>query len=149
MGFDFVPRLPCQTVQMPAKTANGRSSFSEDQVGVLRGLVSAYSQNDVNGTTHRFSGFSQARQCGLFTLRMLVIGAPPKAGGPGMPHRAKASSRTPSGALRAIGARKSGKIPGIDGRFPVRSRIARTSAMIAACPLVKEYTLHINQPTLR
>jgi hypothetical protein len=40
--------------------------------------------------------------------------------------------------LRAIGARKSGKTPGIGRRFPVRSRIARTSAMIAACPLVRE-----------
>ena len=52
----------------------------------------------------RFSGLSQRRQCGLFTFRMLVIGAPPKAGGPGMPQRAIASSRTPSGALRTIGA---------------------------------------------
>src|SRR3984893_5253847 len=138
-----------QQNQIPAKTASGRSSSSANQVGVLRGLVSAYSQKDVKGTTQRCSGLSQARQCGLLTLRMLVIGAPPKAGGPGMPHRAIASSRTPSGALRAIGAGKSGKIPGIGGRFPVRSRIARTSAMIAAWPLVKEYTLHINQPTLR
>jgi hypothetical protein len=30
-----------------------------------------------------------------------------------------------SGAVRAIGARKSGNIPGIGGRLPVRSRIAR------------------------
>jgi hypothetical protein len=104
----------------------------------LSRLGIAYSQNDVNGTPQRFSGFSQARQCGLLTLRMLVIGAPPKAGGPGMPHRAIASSRTPSGALLAIGARESGKTPGIGGRFSVRSRIARTRAMIAACPLVRE-----------
>src|ERR1700693_5500698 len=50
----------------------------------------------------RLSGLSQARQCGLFTLRMLVMGAPPKAGGPGIPHRAIASSRTPSAAWRAV-----------------------------------------------
>jgi hypothetical protein len=37
-------------------------------------------------------------------LRMLVIGAPPNCGGPGMPQRASMSSRTPSGALRTIGA---------------------------------------------
>src|SRR5580704_18443819 len=102
---------------MPAKTASGRSSPSANHVGVFRGLVSAYSQNDVKGATHRFSGFSQARQCGLFTLRILVMGAPPEAGGPGMPHRAMASSRTPSDALRAMGARKSGNIPGIGGRL--------------------------------
>jgi hypothetical protein len=81
-----------------------RPSSSANQVGVFRGLVSAYSQNDVKGTTQRFSGLSQGRQCGLFTFRMLVIGAPPNAGGPGMPQRANANSRTPSGALRAIGA---------------------------------------------
>ena len=50
---------------------------SANQVGVLRGLVSAYSQNEVKGTIQRCSGLSQARQWGLFTFRMLVIGAPP------------------------------------------------------------------------
>ncbi len=40
-----------------------------------------------------------------FVLRMFVIGAPPKCGGPGMPQRASMNSRTPSGALRTIGAR--------------------------------------------
>jgi hypothetical protein len=34
----FVPRLPCQVVKMPANTANGRSSFNANQVGVMRGL---------------------------------------------------------------------------------------------------------------
>jgi hypothetical protein len=43
--------------------------------------------------------------------------------------------------LSAIGAEKSGKIPGIGGRLPVRSRIARTSAMIAPYPLVREQLL--------
>src|SRR5579862_2888369 len=104
---------------MPAKTASGRSSPSANQVGVLRGLVSAYSQKDVKGTKQRLAGFNQARQCELLTLRMLVIGAPPKAGGPGMPQRAMANSRKPSGAVRAIGARKSGKMPGMGGRLPV------------------------------
>jgi len=62
---------------MPANTARGRLSSSANHVGVLRGLVSAHSQKDVNGTTQRLSGSSQARQCALFTLRMFVIGAPP------------------------------------------------------------------------
>jgi hypothetical protein len=70
----------------------------------LRGLVSAYSQNELNGTTQRCSTFSHARQCGLAVLRMLVMGAPPNCGGPGMPQRASISSRTPSAAFRTIGA---------------------------------------------
>lgn len=53
---------------MPANTASGRSSPKANHVGVFLGLVSAYSQNEVNGTTHRFSGLSQWRQGGDFVL---------------------------------------------------------------------------------
>lgn len=35
------------------------------------------------------------------------------------------------------------KMPGIGGKLPVLSRIARVSAMIAAWPLVRLYKLHI------
>jgi hypothetical protein len=52
-----------------------------------------------------------------------------------------ASSRTPSGALQTTGAGESGKIPGIDGRLPVVSRIAPASAIIAACPFVRLYEI--------
>lgn len=52
----------------------------------------------------RLAGFSHARQCGLPVFRMLVTGALPYAGGHGMPQRAIANSRVPSGALRTIGA---------------------------------------------
>jgi len=100
----FVPRVPFQEVQTPAKTASGRFLLNANHVGVFFGLVSAYSQNDVHGTTQRFSGLSQRRQCGDLVLRIFVIGAPPNAGGPGMPQRNIASSRTPSGALRTTGA---------------------------------------------
>src|SRR5665213_15700 len=103
-GFAFVPRVPVHMVHTPATSANGRSLPNANHVGVFLGLVSAYSQNEVHGTTQRFSGLSQRRQCGLLVLRMFVIGAPPNAGGPGMPQRAIISSRTPSGALRTIGA---------------------------------------------
>ena len=48
-----------------------------NQVGVLRGLVSAYSQNEVAGTRQWFRWPSHPRQCGLLTLRMSVAGAPP------------------------------------------------------------------------
>lgn len=41
IGFDFVPRFPRQAVQMPAKKASGRSLLKANQVGVLRGFVSA------------------------------------------------------------------------------------------------------------
>jgi hypothetical protein len=103
-GFAFVPRLPVQVVHTPANTANGLVSSKANHVGVFFGFVSAYSQNEVHGTTQRFAGFSHPRQCGLLVFRMFVTGAPPNCGGPGMPHRAIVSSRLPSGALRTIGA---------------------------------------------
>ena len=66
-----------QGAQRPAKAKSGRSSLSANQIGVLRGLVSKYSQNDVAGTMQRFLLPSHPRQCGLATLRMLVTGWPP------------------------------------------------------------------------
>jgi hypothetical protein len=48
-GFALVPRVPCHGVQTPAKAASGRLSSSANQVGVLRGFVSAYSQNEPAG----------------------------------------------------------------------------------------------------
>jgi hypothetical protein len=65
-------------------------------MGVLRGLVSAYSQNEVAGTKQRFRLPGQSRQYRLETLRMFVTGAPPYRGGPGIPQRAMTSSRSPS-----------------------------------------------------
>ena len=44
----------------------------------------------------RFFLPSHPRQRGLPTLRIFVIGAPPNWGGPGIPHRAMTSSRSPS-----------------------------------------------------
>ena len=49
---------------LAAKANSGRSSLSANQIGVLRGFVSAYSQNDVAGTTQRLPLPSQRRQCG-------------------------------------------------------------------------------------
>jgi hypothetical protein len=46
-------------------------------VGFVRGFVSAYSQNEVAGTTQRFRLPSHPRHCGLLTLRMFVSGWPP------------------------------------------------------------------------
>ena len=76
-GALFGPRTPRQRVHNPAKANRGRSSLSANQVGVLRGVVWTYSQNDVAGTRQRFLAESQPRQCGLATLRMLVTGWPP------------------------------------------------------------------------
>ena len=84
----FGPRTPRQGVHNPAKANSGRSALRANQVGVLRGVVGAYSQNDVAGTRQRFLAESQPRQCGLETLRMLVTGWPPNCSGPGMPQRA-------------------------------------------------------------
>ena len=131
----------------------GPVASSANHFGVLRGFVSAYSQNDVAGTMHRLAGPSHRRQCGLPTLRMLVIGAPPNCGGPGIPQRAIASSRSPSAPTRMIGAIWSGKIAGNSGSLPVRSCGARNQSRIAAWPLVKEYRLQIGRthtaPTAR
>jgi hypothetical protein len=56
----------------------------------------------------------------------------------GIPHRAIVSSRTPSGALRTMGAMESGMTRAWGGELTVQSRMARESEMIAACPLVTE-----------
>jgi hypothetical protein len=69
----------------PAKANKGLSSPGANQMGVSRGFVSAYSQNDVAGTRQRFPLPSHPRQCGLLTLRMLVTGAPPTEAAPACP----------------------------------------------------------------
>src|ERR1700686_1505504 len=98
MGLDFVPRSPLNSVQMPAKANNGRSSLSANQTTsffLVSGFGSgAYSAKLLAGTRHRFSGFSQPRQCGDAVLRMLVMGGPPLRGGGGMPHRINTISRS-------------------------------------------------------
>jgi hypothetical protein len=54
------------------------------------------------GTRHRFSGFSQPRQCGEEVLRTLVTGGPPVRGGGGMPHRIGTIS-LPASVFRTTG----------------------------------------------
>jgi hypothetical protein len=142
-GAFFEPRVPCQDVQIPAKPNRGRSSDSANQVGVLRGFVSAYSQNEVAGTMQRLLLPSQPRQCGLFTFRMFVTAWPPNCGGPGMPQRARTSSRSPSPPTRTMGASWSGKIAGKSGRLPVRSYFAAKRSRMADWPFVREYRLHM------
>src|SRR5882762_3284340 len=97
IGFDFVPRSPLNSVQMPAKAVSGLSSFSANHTTsffLVSGFGSgAYSAKLLNGTRQRFSGLSQPRQCGEVVLRMLVTGRPPARGGGGMPQRIIASSR--------------------------------------------------------
>ena len=72
---------------MAAKAASGRSLFSANQTGVLRGLVSLYSLKLVSGAKQRYCGLSQARQNGEETLRTLVTGWLPTLGGAGKPQR--------------------------------------------------------------
>jgi hypothetical protein len=45
--------MPRQGIHRPANANNGRSSLKANHFGVLRGFVSAYSQNDVAGTMQR------------------------------------------------------------------------------------------------
>jgi hypothetical protein len=126
--------VPRQDVQIPAKTASERLSSSANHVGVFFGFVSAHSQNNVNGTTQRFAGVSQPRQCGLFVLRIFMIGAPPNAGGSGMPQRSIANSRAPSGALRMTWRHIIREDAG-RRQMPVMSRIARAQRSTSGFPL--------------
>src|SRR5689334_439052 len=107
MGFDLVPRSPRYSVQMPPNANSGRSSFNANQTTsffFVSGLGSgAYSAKLLAGTKQRFSGLSQARQCGDDVLRMLVTGGPAVRSGGGMPHRIITISRSPP-SLRTTGA---------------------------------------------
>jgi hypothetical protein len=113
-GAALAPRVR----QMPAKAASGRSSARANQVGVFRGLVSSYSQKDVNGVRQRNAGFSHPRQYGLLVLRTLVTGSLERFGG-AKPQRIISSARCPSREVRTTGAMQSGKILGSGGRLPV------------------------------
>src|SRR2546423_10513206 len=94
MGFDFVPRTPIHSVQMPENATSGRVSSIANHFGVFFGLMSAYSQKDVNGTRQRLSGASHLRQCGELVLRIFVV-MPGNCGGFGMPQRIMVNSRSP------------------------------------------------------
>jgi hypothetical protein len=67
-GFDFGPRSPLNSVQMPANAVSGRSLPSANHTTsffLVSGFGSgACSAKLLNGTKQRFSGFSQPRQCG-------------------------------------------------------------------------------------
>jgi hypothetical protein len=113
------------------------SAFSND----FGFAASLYSEKLVAGTKHLASGFSHPRQCGEFVFRMFVTAAPPNWGGPGIPQRAIASSRSPF-FVRTIGASQSGKMAGSGGRFPTWLLRTRNRAIIAAWFVVIEYKLH-------
>src|ERR1700755_1602617 len=100
----FTFRTLVQFVHMPAKNARGWLSSSANHFSALRPFslvsMSEYSEKEVIGTRHRFSGPVQRRQCGDDTLRMFVtpgsVFLPSRNfGGVGMPQRAVTSSRTP------------------------------------------------------
>ena len=76
-----MPRSPLNVGPDARKAVSGRSLIQREPNHVLF-LVSgfgsgAYSAKLLAGTRHRFSGFSQPRQCGDDVLRMLVTGGPP------------------------------------------------------------------------
>src|SRR6202022_1195153 len=107
MGFDLVPLSPLNSVQMPATANGGRSSFRATPTPsffLVWGFVSgAYSAKLFAGTRQRFSGLSQARQCGDDVFLMFVTGYPPARGGGGIPQRIITISRSPA-ACRTKGA---------------------------------------------
>ncbi len=101
------PRSPSNVVHIPANANSGRSSLRANHTTsffFVSGFGSgAYSAKLLAGTKHRFSGFSQPRQCGEDVLLMLVTGGPPVRGGGGMPQRILVSAR-PESVLRTTGA---------------------------------------------
>src|SRR6202022_5039582 len=107
MGFDLVPLSPLNSVQMPANANGGRSSFRANHTTsffLVSGFVSgANSAKLFAGTRQRFSGLSQARQCGDDVFLMFVTGYPPARGGGGIPQRIITISRSVP-ALRTKGA---------------------------------------------
>jgi hypothetical protein len=111
----FGPRTPRQGVHRPAKAKADRHSR----------------RTKVAGTMQRFRLPSHPRQCGLPTLRILVIGAPPNCGERGIPQRAMTAW---PGCERSVPW--SGRIPGNRGRLRVRSCRARNQSRIADWPLV-------------
>src|SRR5256714_14333971 len=113
MGFDLVPRTPIHSVQIPANATSGRVSSRANHFGVFFGLVSAYSQKDVNGTRQRLSGASHLRQCGELVLRMFVV-MPGNCGGVGTPPRIIGGSRASSFA-RTTGGGWTGESAGGGG----------------------------------
>src|SRR6202021_2572723 len=101
--------------QMPAKKGSGRLSSNANHTGggEPSGKTS-FAAKLVKGTMQRLSTPSHRRQWDDLTLRMLVtpgsVFLPAMAKvGDGMPQRAMASSRTPSAAVRTIGAELIGK----------------------------------------
>src|SRR5277367_7167096 len=113
-SFVVSPSLTFRTdvhrVQMPAKKASRRLSSNANHTGGREPSgKTSFSAKLVKGTMQRHSKPSHRRQWGDLTLRMLVtpgsVFLPAMAKvGDGMPQRAMASSRTPSTAVRTIGA---------------------------------------------
>ncbi len=99
-GFpDHLPLVP-ELIQSDLRNHLGRFTRAHEGANFVQG---AYSAKLFTGTRHRFSGFSQPRQCGDDMFLMLVTGGPPNFGGGGMPQRIMVSSRS-SPALRITGA---------------------------------------------
>jgi hypothetical protein len=70
----------------------------------------AYSAKPLNGTKHRFSGLSQARQCGEDVFLMFITGYPPARGGGGIPQRIIMSFRARRVHDRGDGAKARGLV---------------------------------------
>jgi hypothetical protein len=62
IGALLGPSMPRHGVHKPAKANSGLSALRANHFGVLRGFVSAYSQNEVAGTMQRFAYPSHRRQ---------------------------------------------------------------------------------------
>ena len=111
IGALLGPRTPRQGVHRPAKANSGRSSLSANQMGVLRGLVSAYSQNDVAGTTQRLAWpepSAPVRASDVADVRDRRAAELRRSGHAPARHDKLALAVRP---VRTIGASWSGKIP--------------------------------------
>ena len=96
-------RVPHRSGALQIVVRSIDTAFSANQITSFFFVSGAYSAKLSVGARHRFSGFSQPRQCGEEVLRMLVTGGPPVRGGGGIPQRIISSSR-PVSVLRMTGA---------------------------------------------
>jgi hypothetical protein len=93
------PRAP-RNIHRPAKANSGRSASRANHFGVLRSLVSAYSQKRGcrdNATARRAEPSSPVRAIDVANVRDRSASV---LRGPGIPHRDMISSRSPSGPRR-------------------------------------------------
>jgi hypothetical protein len=123
--------MRCNASRFTMPGSSGLSSDGTNHTGVLLGLVSSHSENEMIGTRQRYVEASHRRQYGPQVFRMFVTGVA------AVLHEARhapAHHRGPALAIldqRTIGAMVSGQMADRKGKFPVRSWSVPVSSRMA------------------